>query len=183
MAADKQQQQGGKRGTLSVDRTPPPALSGRTVTVGSKLPMSYVLQLHHKVERTIQAHGGTHKEVISLPTPSTPSRPTRFVVDGCAFPQNKGPHQQIVAGFALTHGVPKEFWDAWLEQYGEMDLVKNGFLFAHEEQGSAVANAKEMEGEASGFERIDPQKKYNVGRKIQVNDKAKELVVEQEAAE
>ena len=168
--------------TITLKKSASTAYSGRTVTVASKLPMQYILQLHKPVERTIQAHGGMHKEVISLPMKSTKEHPTRFIIEGCSYAQNKGAHQQLSGGFALTHNIPKEFWDEWLAQYKDMDVVKNGFIFAHEEQQSTIAQTKEMEGEASGFERIDPKKKYNVGNKIMVNEKGKDLVVEQEAA-
>jgi len=149
---------------------------GATVSVASKLPMPYVLRLTKKVERVIQAHGGTHREIISLPAPEL----GEYIVDGCSFAQNKGPHQQLAGGFAITHGIPKAFWEKWLEQYAQMDSVKNGFIFAYSEAASTVSRAREMEDVKSGFERIDPSKKHTVGNKIRVNEKQKELTVETE---
>jgi hypothetical protein len=147
---------------------------GATVSVASKLPMQYILRLNKKIERTIQAHGGTHREVISLPSPEE----GEYVIDGNSFPQNSGPYQQLAGGFAITHGIPKDFWEKWLSQYSHMDVVKKGFIFAHTEASSTIAHAKEMANEPSGFERLDPKKKYDVGQSISVNGNRKSMSVE-----
>jgi hypothetical protein len=165
--------------TISLKKLSENTYSNETVTICSKLPMQYILQLHAPVERVIQAHGGTVRETIHLPRNSTPSKPTRFIIEGCSFAQNKGPHQQIQNGYAITHGIPKDFWDEWLSQYKEMDIVKNGFIFAHKESNSVTQHTKDMANEASGFERIDSSKKYNSGSKVMVNERSKEFMVEQ----
>lgn len=42
----------------------------------------------------------------------------------------------VNVGFALTHGVPKKFWDLWLSQNADSDLVRRGLIFAHKQEAS-----------------------------------------------
>lgn len=163
--------------TITLKKLSDKTWSNETVTVCSKLPMQYILQLHDPVERTIQAHGGTMRETIHLPRRSTKEKPTRFTIEGCSFAQNKGAHQQISGGFAITHGIPKDFWEEWLSQYKDMELVQEGFIFAHKETSSVTQHTKDMSEKPSGFERIDPAKTYNTGSKIRVNENPKNLTV------
>lgn len=127
--------------------------ANETVVVASKLPMDLVARLYDFVERAEPVMGGGVRTFkIAEARPDTP----HFVFQGNSFPQNKGAHQRIVAGYALTHDVPKAFWDEWLEQNKKADYVANGMIFAHAEDRSTVAQAKEMEAEKSNLERLDP---------------------------
>ncbi|MGF6444387.1 hypothetical protein [Paraburkholderia youngii] len=127
--------------------------SNATVVVASKLPMDLIARLYDSVERTEPVMGGgVRKFNIYEPRPNTKA----FIFQGNSFPQNKGAHQRIVAGYALTHDIPKAFWDEWLKQNEKADYVTNGMIFAHTHDASTVARAKEMEGEKSNLERLDP---------------------------
>lgn len=128
---------------------------GPTVTVASKLPMGLILQLHNKGTRMVPVlGGGLHEETFWTKRNGAKT----FVVQGCSFPHNKGPASQIAGGYAITHGIPKAFWDEWLDQQRESDIVKNGMIFAHSETASTISQANEMENEKSGMERLDPNK-------------------------
>jgi hypothetical protein len=134
--------------------------SNATVTVASKFPMDFILKLHDfQVKHEPVMGGGSREYKIAEPRRGA----NTFVVQGNSFPQSKGAHQQIVAGFALTHGIPKAFWDEWVEQNKDADFIVNRMLFAHAETASAIAQSKEMEAEKSGLERMDPKEIHKHG--------------------
>ncbi|KMJ45450.1 hypothetical protein ABLB69_14425 [Xenorhabdus khoisanae] len=60
-------------------------------------------------------------------------------------------------GFGLTYGVNAELWQAWLAENKDRDLVINGLIFAHEQEASTKAEAKEKQKTKSGTERIQPE--------------------------
>jgi hypothetical protein len=129
------------------------ATGGETVSVASKLPMGIVLQLYDFKPRHEPVMGGGAREYKQ----AEPRHGATFIVDGNSFAQNVGPQSQIAGGFAITHGVPKAFWEEWLDQNKHADYVVNGMIFAHAEAASTVAHAKDNEGEKSGLERLDPK--------------------------
>jgi hypothetical protein len=79
-------------------------------------------------------------------------------VHGNAVANGRHAEHQIVGGmegFALTFGVPADFWDRWLAQNADSDAVLNGLIFAHGKHGHAEGQAREKAGETrSGFERL-----------------------------
>lgn len=66
--------------------------------------------------------------------------------------------QVVVGGYALTQGVPAQFWEAWLAQNKDAPFVKQKLIFAHEKAGNAVGEAKEKREVLSGFEGLNPDK-------------------------
>lgn len=128
--------------------------SNATVTVASKFPMDFTLRLYDFVKRYEAIVGGGSREIKIAER----RRDTQdFIAQGNSWAQNKGPYQQISSGYAMTPGIPKAFWDEWLEQNKDAAFVKNGMLFAHAETASTMAEAKEREKEKSGLERLDPK--------------------------
>lgn len=127
--------------------------SNATVTVASKFPMDFTLRLHDFIKRYEPVMGGGTREVKIA---ERRRGAKDFIVQGNSWAQNKGAHQQIHSGYAITHGIPKAFWDEWLDQNKDADYVLNGMLFAHAETASTMAEAREKEGEKSGLERLDP---------------------------
>ena len=129
-----------------------PETGGATISVASKLPMDLILHMHRPVKKFEPVMGGGTREYTAY---------ERLVLDkpvvimGCSFPQNKGPHQQLVGGYAITHGIPKAFWDEWLKQNHEHAAIKNGMIFAHD-AASVVDQAHDMAGQKSNMERLDP---------------------------
>ena len=101
------------------------ASSTATVTVGCKLP---------------------HGLILDLAEPGQPER--RVVIAG----KNRA---RIIGGYGLTPGVPKDFWDEWLAKHQALSFVKQGLVFAHKTEASAVAEAKEKSELRTGFEEID----------------------------
>jgi hypothetical protein len=139
-----------------------------TVTVACKLPHGLVLRIHEPVETEIPVMGGGVKVERHF-------KPTgrEFTVAGNAHPQNEAPIAPIASGFALTHGVPKDLWDKWLEQNRLLPAVVNGLIFAHEHSAKSRDEAKEKIGVKSGLERINPNELPNLSprHKITTHDK------------
>ncbi len=130
-----------------------PLAGGETVTVCSKLPMDFMLRLHRKVTKHEPVMGGGMRAYdVFEPRFDVPV----VVVRGCSYPQNKGPAGQIEGGYALTPEVPKAFWEEWLSQNEQADIIKNGMLFAQNDLRSAVAQAREQGELKSNLERLDP---------------------------
>jgi hypothetical protein len=123
-----------------------------TVTAACKLPHGLTLRVFDMVETQEAVMGGGFR-----PVKMARELPTRITLKGVSHAQNAAPNAPMISGFALTHGVPKEFWDLWLAQNKDTDVVKNGLVFAHEKDGSTAAEAKEKEKVRSGLERLDPK--------------------------
>ncbi|WP_347558569.1 hypothetical protein [Robbsia sp. KACC 23696] len=129
--------------------------STATVVVASKLPMDLTARLYDFVKTHEPVMGGGTREV-KLAQQRRDAK--EFVFQGNSFPQNKGAHQQINFGYAITRDIPKAFWDEWLEQNKDADFIKNNLIFAHEQSGSLMAKARDHEEIMSGLERIDRNK-------------------------
>jgi hypothetical protein len=129
--------------------------SNATVTVASKAPFDIILKLYDFTERSEPVLGGGFR-AFKQSQERLGAGP--FIVQGNSWPQNKGPHQQIVGGYAITHGIPKAFWDEWLEQNKLSDYVKNNMIFAHTEAASVTSKATDQTEVKSNLERLDPAK-------------------------
>lgn len=125
-----------------------------TVTIACKIPNGYIMHLEER-ETTFEPSpaGGRKVEV---------GRPTGEEVKLNGFSTEltgRAPEHQIIGGYGLTHGVPKDFWDKWLKQYGELDVVKNGLIFAHEKRDTVEAKAREQKSLRSNMEPLNPNAK------------------------
>ena len=145
--------------TLTLKKQSDATWSNETVSVASKLPMPFTLQLFRKVKRTIQAHGGTHTEEIFEPIQGTKSRPSSFIIAGNGYKKTLGDNgKQVSAGYAITSNIPKDFWDEWSAQHESHDALQNHMIFAHKEHFSVVSMTKENEKRSAGMmDRIDPR--------------------------
>jgi len=130
----------------------PAPQSASTVSVACKLPHGLELRLFKPVKTFEPVLGGNGSREVLTHQPL----PGSVQIAGNSHPQNHGPRSPIVGGFALTHGVPKDFWDQWYDANKDADMVRNGMIFAHTETRSTEAEAKEKEGLRSGMERLDP---------------------------
>lgn len=54
----------------------------------------------------------------------------------------------LLGGFMLTPGVPKDFWDAWVEQAGDFAALANGTIFAAD-PAQALDESKELDPEVT----------------------------------
>ena len=124
---------------------------GETVVVASKLQLGLQLQLQEPYTITEEVFGGGVREQ------------TRYhkvgrtvVINGCAIDRGGPTDKLLVGGFALTHGVDKGFWDAWLAQHKDFPPVVNGEIFAYEREASTKGEAKEKADLRTGGEPLDP---------------------------
>lgn len=128
---------------------------GATVMVASKLPFDLIMRLYDFKGHTEPVMGGGVREFkIAEQRMNAPS----FVLTGNSYAQNKGPHQQLIGAYAVTHDVPKAFWDEWLDQNKHADFIVNGLIFAHGDSAGVRAESAEKDAVKSGLERLDPAK-------------------------
>ena len=58
---------------------------------------------------------------------------------------NKVQKHMLVGGYAMTHGVPVDVWDDWLEKNQKSTMVEKGLIFAGsiaETRGKAFSKAR-----------------------------------------
>lgn len=124
-----------------------------TVTVACKHQTGLILRLHEQHKESHPLLGGGLKEVdVYRPIPDAVVK-----INGPSLPKDANADRPaITAGYALTHGVPKDFWDAWCEQNKDSDLLKNRIIFAHVRTDAVNGMAKEGKAVRSGLEPIDP---------------------------
>ena len=132
-----------------------PATGTATVTVACKVPNGMILQLSEMVESFENLFGGGQRR-IEVSVPVGP----RVVVRGSAIDKAKLISGEIdymrAGGYALTPGVPKDFWDAWVEQHKYADYVVNKQIMAYGSEQGALSMARDHAAVRSGFEPIDP---------------------------
>jgi hypothetical protein len=119
-----------------------------TVTVASKLPFPLQLHIDQMVEvREAMFNGGERTVMRAMRLPET------YTLKGNAIshaPQADNP--RLYGGFALTSGIPRAFWEKWLEQHVDMDIVRNHQVFAGDKPGHTEGAAKEKAEVRSGLE-------------------------------
>ena len=98
---------------------------------------------------------------------------SEFVVIGCKLPHGiilqdpadktktvavKGAKStNIIGGFGLTEGVPKDFWDRWKEANKALSFVKECLIWAYGKEGDAERKGEELRDKKHGMEPIDPK--------------------------
>src|SRR6266700_4672662 len=146
--------------------TPPASNDSETVTVACKMPNGLLLQLCADEKGFEPLMGGGFREV-------TRSRrlPETVYIKGSSVnieDLRKGnmPEYYIISGYALTPGVPKKFWEQWLAQNKESDVIKNKILFAADGEINVRAQAKEYANIQSGLEPINPENPTSKSREL-----------------
>lgn len=124
-----------------------------TITVCSKLPNGLILQLSQPIDIKVAGPNGEVR-VEKIPRKFGP----KYTLNGTGTFRHDEEKAAKFGGYALTHGIPADFWRMWLEQYRDSDLVKNKIVFAHAKPKSAAAMAKENAKTKSGLEPLDPDK-------------------------
>jgi hypothetical protein len=147
-----------------------------TVTVALKHPHGLILRLFEMVDRDEPVMGGGSKTVKQA-VQRIDTDPVRLY--GYAAPMTPDGDTVLVAGgYALTPNVSADFWDAWLEQNRDLDLVKRNLIYAASRQGDAGAFAKEHKSQQSGLEPLDVEG----GKDPRVNRRVRKMTMKDEAA-
>ena len=68
--------------------------------------------------------------------------------------------------YGLTHGIPKDFWDAWIAENEHYGPVANGLIFAQAKEADSKAMARERKDLKSGLEPINPEKPDPTGKVV-----------------
>ena len=124
------------------------AKNGETVDVYCKLPHGLILQLCAPVNIDVPVMGGGVKtQVEHRPLPG------QVVLNGWAHKKEEAAACLIVNGFAVTHDVPKDFVEQWLEQNKDHSAVKAGLIFTAKRGDHG--QAKEKADVKSGLEPLD----------------------------
>lgn len=138
-------------------RVAAPESGTATVSVALKIPNGIVLRLQHKEKVTYPVMGGGfHEEVQSRVDPEAKT----YTLYGNRVPFGEQARCMIIGGYAITPGIPKAFWELWLEQNKKLDLVVNGLIKAHASLSYIQDFAKDKDNRAvrSGMEAIVPDK-------------------------
>lgn len=125
----------------------PKSSAGAKVTVACNLPHGIVIRPYEWVPGREPILGGGVKETkIARPLG------TSFVINGIARKMGEDLAHRVVAGYAITEGVPKDVWDQWVEDNKSSAMVTNKCVFAYEQADRAIAEAKDNKGRRTGLE-------------------------------
>jgi hypothetical protein len=130
--------------------------STRTVIVACLIPNGLVLQLQRPMEKFEDTRDGPRPRSYNVKYGEQravrgPARPVGTLPKD--FDKWRPP-VQIEGGYALTHGIPRDFWEQWLEQNAKAEYVVNDMISGHATIEDAVAWAREREALRSGHEPI-----------------------------
>lgn len=141
-----------------------------TVTVACRLPNGLILQLEERVEVNEPQRDGGVRTITQYRR-----RPEQYVLNGCAInfeSVKRGLEMPALAGgFALTPGIPKEFWEKWYEAHRHDDFVRRGLVFAADSEQDARREAAQNGEKVRGLDPIDPDNPGAAGidvRRVQV---------------
>jgi hypothetical protein len=129
----------------------------RKITVASKMPMDIILQLCRETESRVTGQFGATTEKVFVK-----SGPT-VMIRGVAYPVGqvpkgfpKAPNMIEEAGYALTSNVDADFFEQWLKQNADTDMVLNGMIKAHIDLASLEDDAMDFAKVQSGLQPLDP---------------------------
>jgi hypothetical protein len=83
-----------------------------------------------------------------------------WVVRGTAYPEGTPPKGYIkrpeeVLGYSITKGIPRDFFEEWMKQYGQTEMVKNRLIYACDTYDEIEGEARENEGVKDAFSPLD----------------------------
>lgn len=124
--------------------------AGAKVTVACNLPHGLRLRTFAMRQHSEQVMGGGSREVkLAEPTGH------EVLIMGTATEIGKLSRAPIVAGYAMTSGVDKDVWDAWLKDNANSAMVKNKCVMAFEQPDKAAGWAKEHEKVLTGLQPLE----------------------------
>lgn len=124
--------------------------SATKVTVACKVPNGILLRVFDMIPTPEPVLGGGSRMVEQARVRGEPIR-----LRGPSVPFGKSPRFQIAGGYALT-SIPRDFWEEWVKQNKDSDLLAQKLVFAATTSDDARDMADEMEEIKSGMEALDP---------------------------
>jgi hypothetical protein len=127
-----------------------PESAGEKVTVYCSLPNGMRLRGFRMVKQREQVLGGGTREFeIAEPFGG------EVLALGSRFRKGADATHRVVAGYGVTPGVDKEFWEAWLKANEDRPYVRNGLIFAAKSRDYGDAEAEDRQDTRSGFEPME----------------------------
>lgn len=142
--------------------------TGGTVTVACKVPGGLRLRLFEMVD-ALETIPGVGQRTAKMAQPVG----EQVVINGPAHPVNRAPLHEINGGYAMTFGVPKDFFNEWMRQNKDSAMVKNRLIFAHENTDHARGQAREQAEIRTGIEGINPDGDPRLGADLKMAEEQK----------
>lgn len=139
----------------------PVSRAGAKVTIACKMPSGLILRLFKMEEYAEPVMGGgsrTSKRAVQVGPSVT--------LNGTATPPGYTPRFLISGGYALTSNVDKDFWEEWLKQNHDLEVVTNNLVFAASDQQHAQDRAAEQKDLKHGVEPLDMSEIEKDGKRI-----------------
>lgn len=146
------------------------ASSSNFVSVACKLPNGLMLQNYKMVDSAEPIQGGGQRMVKVAQKDGMPIR-----IHGTARHFGQAPRCPIVMGFAITHKVPADFWERWVEANKDSAIVKNTLIFANPDGEGLRDEAKDNRKRFSGLE---PLAQKGDPRAAALSNKKKKLKID-----
>lgn len=120
-----------------------------TVSVVCKVPNGLDLRVFDWEEKTEAIMGGGYRVFKIAKLKGAPVH-----VNGPAIPYGKIPRTPIIGGYRVTHGIDKDFFDEWMRQNAEHEIVINHLIYAGD-MDEVESFAKEHRKDKSGLQPLD----------------------------
>ena len=139
------------------------AKGSKHVSVACKVPNGLVLrQFKSRKENQLVLGGGSREVEVFYQTGEG------IKVNG-PKPLSAQPNFAMPGGYALTHDVPADLWESWLNANKDSMMVKNKQIFAAASSEAASRMAVEHEEVKSNLEPLDPATTSVKGREVNVD--------------
>jgi hypothetical protein len=139
---------------------------GAKVTVASKLPFRLEMQLCKKRVEQRRHQGQCWQETIfHKDGPIVTINGTAYPQGG-TVPEGFPSRPEMVAGYALTHGVDADLYAAWAIENKDTDMLRNKLIFAFEKLDSTKGMAKDGKDLDSGLGPLVPDTDRRMPKKM-----------------
>ena len=133
------------------------APSARSMCVACKIPNGLALQLQTPMPRIVSGKDGDEKVTFNVKGGKV------YYVHGPAYlnggvPKGYPKAPMVEGGYAITRGIPVEFWEKWAKQnelaeyFVPPDGCEHGAIFAYPDLDDVVSAAREQEKYLTGME-------------------------------
>ena len=142
------------------------ATAGAKVTVASELPMSFEMQCCKKRVEQRRHQGEVYTEEVFFKDGPIAIINGYSYPNGGTVPEGFRPRPKMVAGYALTHNVSKDLFDAWMLENKDSAMVKNWLVYGYEQIDTVQGKAREGGDVDSGLGPLTPDTDRRWPRKV-----------------
>lgn len=112
--------------------------AAKTVTVCCKYPSGILLRVFQNIDVPVPVPGGGIRSEKQAQQVGPAVK-----INGPGAPVNRSSPHEIAGGYAMTFGVDADFFERWLDQNRDSDLVKNRLIFVAPSREDARAISEE----------------------------------------